>query len=402
MVRTRNYGLGLLAVDYQERIQFDRMRWERMERAQAAVEQAGVELLCLFREENIRYLTSYRTLGMPYTSFGIRGAVLLPRGAQLVFYCFDWEEVERTCPWARDWLPHPFVSTIGIGSVSGAKSWLEDGQARLSRLGITPQRIGVDALTGAMKEALGLVFPQAELVDGQAILAQAQMVKTQDEVRCLENSGAITLAGLQAAREALRPGSRECEVQAAAYQAMTALGAEWTWGPGTVCSFTAPFRGYTSDRLLQGGEPVIVEVGARYAGYYTVVARTWVAGQGTGRRFQELHTRAAQALGAAKEALRPGATTRDVVEAARPWMTGDSLGHGIGISAVELPLLGTFPGGGSTAGEAVPLQPGAVLYLAPYVGEPEVGGVKLGDTVLVTEEGCETLTLYPLEGESWE
>jgi len=74
----------------------------------------------MFREENIRYITWLSHLGMPYMSFGMRGSILLSQSADPIFYCFDWEEIERTTPGHGTGCLIPSCSTWVIGSVSGA------------------------------------------------------------------------------------------------------------------------------------------------------------------------------------------------------------------------------------------------------------------------------------------
>jgi len=259
--------------------------------------------------------------------------------------------------------------------------------------------IAVDILTQGLVEAFQAVFPDAELVDGVRIFQKAVMVKTTDEIRCMDNACIVSLAGMDAAREALRPGVKECEVQAESYRKMVSLGAEATRTPGVVSSETCPFRWYTSDRMIHWGEPVIIDIGAKCVGYHAGVARTFVCGKDGGHvpeGFPGVYQRAYQALEAAKSAIKPGSTSRDVVEAASPYIAHADLGHGIGIMAVEFPLLST-PVGGGVSEQAIRLEPGMVLYLAPYAGERGVGGAKLGDTVLVTEQGYEVLTPYEFE-----
>src|SRR6266700_2213231 len=83
------------------------------------------------------------------------------------------------------------------------------------------------------------------------IRMRAKEIKTQDEILCLKIANAITEAALDRAIERLRPGVKECEVLATAWETMTAMGSEWTQCSNIVCSgpATAPYRRFTSDRI---------------------------------------------------------------------------------------------------------------------------------------------------------
>lgn len=399
MGRIRNYGMGLFVSDFQERIEADRMRRERLARLRQAMMDSGVDVLYLLHEQGVRYGSGWRFSHRTYTSIGTGGLIVPREGTPILYPGIMYDEAQRAMPWAHPMLTETHVSIRGIASFSNAKAWLEDGARRLARQNIQPHLIAVDILTQGLVEAFQTVFPDAELMDGVRIFQKAVMVKTADEIRCIDNACAVSLAGIDAAREALRAGVKECEVQAESYRKMVSLGAEGTRTPGVVSSDTCPFRWYTSDRFIQWGEPVIIDIGAKCIGYHAGVARTYVCGKDGGRipdGFPSVYQRAYRALTAAESAIKPGSTVRDLVEAASPYIAHADLGHGIGIMAVEFPILSTSLGGGASQ-QAIRLEPGMVLYLAPYAGEPGVGGVTLGDTVLVTEQGYEVLTPYEFE-----
>jgi len=109
-------------------------------------------------------------------------------------------------PWIRDnAIEFP---PGGLEFEYGAKEWAEAAKKRLSDLGITPKRIGVDAYSPAMVKAFPQVFPEVEFVDGEAIILKSRMIKTPDEIKCLRQAYAITAAGMESGREFLRTGRR--------------------------------------------------------------------------------------------------------------------------------------------------------------------------------------------------
>jgi Xaa-Pro aminopeptidase len=146
---------------------------------------------------------------------------------------------------------------------------------------------------------------------------------------------------------------------------------------------------------------VIVDIGALYSGYFADFTRTWVAGNVSPTKEQKKVFMAAyQVLEDAIKAIKPGVTTWDVYRAGYEGKTfeegyighGGFLGHGIGIAASEPPYITTF-----AKDNPIVLKPGMVFSIEPYAGKPGVGGVRLEQTVLVTEHGVEILSPYPFE-----
>ncbi|MFC6835710.1 M24 family metallopeptidase [Halomarina ordinaria] len=157
---------------------------------------------------------------------------------------------------------------------------------------------------------------------------------------------------------------------------------------------------------LYADEPVIVDVFPRdkESKYFADMTRTFVKGTPSDevRAWYDLTE---EALEAALAAVEPGATGADVHDAVcdvyeaagEPTLRDDpttetgfihSTGHGVGLDIHERPSLG--PGGGD-------LEPGMVITVEPGLYDPDVGGVRIEDIVVVTEDGYENLTDYPRE-----
>ena len=389
-------GLGLLGVDWEERIDFARMRTERVEKAKQALKAAEVDAVFFFRLENARYLTSLRTHQWPVMAWGT-ASTILPRDHEPILVCQDYNHVQARMPWIRE-------NTIefppgGLEFEYGAKCWADLAKKKLFDLGINPKRIGVDAYSPAMAKVFPQVFSEVELVDGEAIILQARAIKTPEEVKCLRQAYAITAAGMEAGRKFLRPGRKECEVLAECFRAMFYLGSEWTQCANIVCSgpYTVPYRRFTSDRIILPGDFVIIDIGSIFNGYYGDFTRTWICGkdvQPTKEQIQ-IHMECYNALRACEKAIKPGATTWEVSRASGERILGGRLGHGIGVGAMEPPYFGSevlIP-----KERAVVLQPGMVFSVEPYAGKPGIGGVRLEDNFLVTENGCEVLSKFYFE-----
>jgi len=108
------------------------------------------------------------------------------------------------------------------------------------------------------------------------------------------------------------------------------------------------------------------------------------------------HEIAYKALRDVEAAIKPGNTTRDLALAAKGTILGTSLGHGLGISGNEPPLIGTYKGVFSEE-DTVTLEPGMVFSIEPYVGKVGIGGIRLEDNFVVTEDGVECISTYPFE-----
>jgi Xaa-Pro aminopeptidase len=161
---------------------------------------------------------------------------------------------------------------------------------------------------------------------------------------------------------------------------------------------TALHDPHASDRVMQGGDLVLLDLYPVVEGYVADLTRTWVLGDASAT-VRERHAALAGALAAGASALVDGSTGADIDRAVRN-VLADRLGsvagsmrhhtgHGIGILAWERPWLG--------AGSADQIGPGTVVCIEPGVYEPGVGGLRLEGEFLVTDLGVERLDRFPDE-----
>jgi Xaa-Pro aminopeptidase len=175
---------------------------------------------------------------------------------------------------------------------------------------------------------------------------------------------------------------------------MTALGSEWTQCSNIVCSgpYTAPYRRFTSDRVIRKGDLVIIDIGGCFNGYWGDLTRTWVCGDIKPTDAQrELHQKAYDALWESCAAARPGNTTADVFLAADPYVL-DSLGHGSGMAPWEPPYFSPH-----TVDDPQELRPGMQFNLEPYAGVPGIGGFRLENNLVVTDGDPDIYTTFPFD-----
>jgi Xaa-Pro aminopeptidase len=381
--------VGLIPTDWEARFDPQRMRGERLERAKEALANSDADVLFVFRTEDARYLMGYRHHLGPAFILG-NAVVVLARGKEPILWTMDYEHCRLRMPWLHKDQIQPRAN---FREPAAMKRWAEQVEGFVGSL--AGKTIGIDIWDVNLEKAIRDTFANSTFVDGyQSILMRAKEIKTQDEIACLKIANAITEAAMDKAIEFLRPGVRECEVLAVAWHTMTAMGSEWTQCSNIVASgpATAPYRRFTSDRIIRNGDPVIIDIGAGYNGYWGDLTRTWICGTvKPTAEMKEWHQKCYDALFNAGGAIKPGATNADVFAQADPYVL-DSLGHGSGVNPWEAPYFSP-----ASKDSPVVLKPGMAFNLEPYAGKPGVGGFRLENDHIVTDDGVDIYTTYPFD-----
>ncbi|MBT3352032.1 MAG: aminopeptidase P family protein [Nitrospinaceae bacterium] len=379
---------GLMGVDWEERINFDRMRKERLQRAKDALDASDVDALFVFRTEDCRYLTGFRSHLHPTASLGM-AACVLAKGQEPYIFSMDDDHVHARMTWLAS---EQIQKRANLRDISAVKDWAKRVEGLIGNL--DGKKVGVDLWSPSIEKHLKEAFPKTEFVDGYVVLMKAKIIKTQDEIHCLKAATVITEAGMHAALDFLKPGVKECEVLAVAWETMTALGSEWTQCANIVCSgpYTAPYRRLTSDRIIRMGDPVIIDIGGCFNGYWGDFTRTWICGDIMPTPEQiEWHMNSYNAVWDSCEASKVGNTTLDVYKAAEPYVL-DSLGHGSGTNPWELPYFSP-----AAYDDPLDLEEGMTFNLEPYAGKVGIGGFRLENNVVVRKEGPDVYTPYPYD-----
>ncbi len=245
----------------------------------------------------------------------------------------------------------------------------------------------------AWAEALGTdPVAVADLVLG------LRSVKTPAELDRIEAAAAIVDAALVDAIELIRPGTTERVLALAIDDGMRRRGAT---GPAydTIVA-TGPNSALphatAGERELVAGDLLVVDAGALVDGYRSDMTRTFVVGGGSApAEAEDILTVVAAAQRAGVERVAPGREAGEIDLACRSLIDdagygerfGHGTGHGVGLDIHELPAV--------RKGNAAILQPGHVLTVEPGIYIPDLGGVRIEDTVVVTHDGCRVLTRFP-------
>jgi Xaa-Pro aminopeptidase len=398
---SEGYSMWFSLVDWEDTVNFEKLRTDRVNRVREVLRKNNLDGIVTFRGQNVRYLTSFRWLWWP-TDFSDRQAAILTEDGALVLFCpsGDYERANKTMSWMKGNIkpmPSCVDSAVAKMFISG------EFKRSMVEVGLTKGRVGVDASSFVIIDALEKELANVEFVDGEKVMQEAKLIKTSEEIKLMRISCVISDIGIQAAIESSVTGRTECEVQAEAFRAMFARGAETTQCTGIVASgtHTAPLNRMATDKPIRHGDLVLIDLGACFNGYFTEGARTVIVGDANARQ-KEMYRAVYESMEAIVETVRPGATSMEVNDAARLIFKerfGEHgyfgvLGHGIGAAPVEPPLIGDV----STTGTSVfKYEPGMIHSYEPGLFIPEVGGVRLENEILVTEKGCEVLNRLPYD-----
>ncbi len=263
------------------------------------------------------------------------------------------------------------------------------------------RRIGFEAnhLLYGHYEDLQAGLPDATLVSTRDIVEDQRWHKDEAELALLRKAIAISDEAFTRVEQQIRPGMTERQVAHLIENTMIDLGAE---GPafGTIVAAGpngAMAHAIPGDRPIQEGEPIVIDMGARYGGYNSDMTRTLILGT-PDARFREIYNIVLAAKQAAEAAIKAGFSGQAADKLARDVITeagygdrfGHSLGHGIGLEVHEGPRL-------SKISEDT-LPENAVTSCEPGIYLPDWGGVRLEDLILVRPDGAEILSGAPLHG----
>ncbi|MFZ8813825.1 MAG: M24 family metallopeptidase [Thermus aquaticus] len=339
-----------------------------MPEPQALLEPLELDALYITRPENVRYLT-----GFPHPEDA--QVLITPEGA---FLLTDprYPEAER-----ESRIPAKVLKR-------------EEREALFQDL---RGRVGFEAehLPYAALERLRELSP-AEWVPTKGVIERLRLKKSPEEVARIRQAQALAERALERALALLRPGVEEREVALEIEFFLRKEGAEGVAFPPIVASGARgalPHAG-ASEKRLEPGELITLDLGAKVAGYHSDMTRTVALGKPS-PEMRRVYEAVQEALEVALQGLKPGRTGKEVDALAREALGRrgldryfvHSLGHGVGLAVHEGPGLSPYT-------EEV-LEPGMVVTVEPGVYLPGVGGVRIEELVLITEDGIELLSRFP-------
>jgi len=377
-------------------VDLDGLRLGRLARLQRAMCDHDVDVLVLANEPNVRYATGVTAMPVYAMSTFARCAVVPQEGVPILFE--HGNSVHRSKLRAPDVRPmHAWEFYDDPGSQAAV--WADETLAAMRELGARGDRVAVDRL--GTPAFLALLDRGVRPVDSAPVTQQARRVKTSEEIELFDLNAELVMEMLSAFETAIAPGISERELLAVLSDVMVSGGGEYL-ATTTVCSgpHTNPWRAEATDRRLEPGDLVFVDTDTvGIEGCFFCVSRTFPVGDAVNAEQRAIYRESHDWLEAMKSLVRPGVTCAELVVEAPPFperfvaQRYECYFHGIGLEeenpslchpADEQPNPGTV------------LEDGTALVVELYAGE--VGGregVKLGDQVLVTGDGCRVFAPYP-------
>ena len=394
-----------MAVDWEQRIDFAKLRADRLARAKQKLEESDLGALLLFDPNNIRYVTSTH-IGEWARDKNAR-YVLLPRGGDPVLW--DFGSAARHHQLYAPWLP-PESFQAGVTPMRGAMpeaSGIPDvlGQRIAEEMrvrGLEGEKLGID-----MTDMVALAALQragVHVTDGSQVMLAARAIKTTEEIALLDHAAAIVDAVYDEIYRLLRPGVTEQAIVADAQRMLFELGSEQVEAINAVSGDRCnPHPHVFSDRLLRPGDQAFFDVIHSFMGYRTCYYRTFNVG-GVNQSQLDAYKQCREWLDVAIDLVRPGATTDQI---AAVWPSAEELGfpneeacfglqfgHGLGVGLYEAPMISRL----HSFEHPVEIEQGMVFALETYCAAGDgVSAARIEEEVVVTAEGARLLTRFPAD-----
>ena len=396
---------GTMNVDFEERVNFERLRLHRLASARAALERSELGAILCFDMNNIRYITS-TNIG-EWARDKLMRFALLPRGGEPVLWDFGSAAKAHRLhsPWLR-----PNNSRAGMTGLRGAIAPEAGFFARAARevkealgeAGVSDEPLGLDITEMPMVfelQRLGI-----EVRDGQQTMLDAREVKSADEIALLSTAAAMVDGVYQSVYEALKPGIRENEIVALVNEQLYRMGSDDVEGVNAIsgerCS---PHPHIFSDRMIRPGEQAFFDIIHSFNGYRTCYYRTFCVGRATQSQ-RDAYRRAREWMDAAIALVKPGAGTDQI---ARLWPEaatfgfademeafGLQFGHGLGLALHERPIISRL----NSLDQPIELKEGMVFALETYCpADDGHSAARIEEEIVITAEGPQILTLFPAE-----
>jgi len=348
---------------------------------------------------------------------GINATIILSRANVYYFSCFNPME---------DYVTALIVYSDGTSKLIVPRLEFERAKSDVDKLGIdviayskyingkTTVRGGlVDAIVGTLRsvnvESVGVEYNApysiiegikgrlgVKVVDVSKDIANLRIIKDSDEINRIKEATKITEEALRVAQNTIRSGVSECWIAGVVEKAMRDSGAEYYAFPSIVASGyrSALPHAVTSSKVIGEGEPVIVDIGARYHGYCSDLTRTFIV-KPIDSNVKDVYYAVLEAQRVAINSIKPGVKASEIDKTVRSILREygyekffiHSTGHGVGIEVHEPPRI-------SIDSEVI-LKPGMVFTVEPGVYIEGKFGIRIEDIIVVTDTGCKLLSSFP-------
>ncbi|PZX07252.1 Xaa-Pro aminopeptidase [Psychrobacillus insolitus] len=342
----------------------------KLERLREALEETGIDAILITNEFSRRYMTGFT---------GTAGVAIVSKKDAV--FITDFRYTEQAASQVKDFRIVQHTATL-----------MEEVANQVMSMEIKSLGFEKDHVTYASYELYKHVL-QADLVPVSGLVEKIRLKKTEEEITIIKAACRIADEAFEHIVTYIKPGMTELDVSNELEFFMRKLGASSSSFDTIVASGvrSALPHGVATDKVIEIGDFVTLDFGAVYNGYISDTTRTLAVGEPS-EKLKEMYQVVLDAQLLALEKVKPGMTGKEADAIARDYIAskgygeafGHSLGHGIGLEVHEGPGL-------SSRSEIV-LEPGMIITIEPGIYLPNIGGVRIEDDALVTENGLEKLT----------
>ncbi len=393
-----------MTVDYEDRVNPERLRRDRLERATASLERSEFGALLLFDHNNIRYLTGTH-IGEWARDKMARYAIL-PRGSEPILW--DFGSAAASHRLYAPWLPVTSwkAGVTGMRGSMPPSAGMSDVVAQnvadvMKACGVVGLPVGIDILDVPLLKALEK--RSIEVVDGQQAMLAARRIKTIDELALLDRAaGMVDGVYHHIYTQWLRPGVRENDLVGEVSRMLYEMGSDEVEAVNAVsgerCS---PHPHVFSDRMIRPGDTAYFDIIQAYNGYRTCYYRTFSVGWASPGQL-DAYARCREWIDKAIDVIRPGASTADVAAvwpkaeqfgfASEEECFGLQFGHGVGLALWEPPIISRL----HSFEHPEVLEAGMVIAIETFCPSHDgASAARIEEELIVTTSGCEVITRFP-------
>ncbi len=396
---------GHMQVDFEERVDFRRLQAYRLGRTRQAVARSGLGALLLFDQYNIRYVSS-TVIGEWARDKLTRWCLLTGNGEPWVW---DFGSAARHHRLYAPWIPErqSLAGMVGLRGAVSPKTGLFQQAAQeiadiLKAEGVAGMPLGIDVVEPPFLFALQ--DRGVEVRDGQQVMLEARMLKSQDELTLLNMAAAMGDGVYQEIYEALKPGVRENEIVALATKRLYEMGADCVEAINSISGERCnPHPHNFTDRLIRPGDQAFFDIIMSFVGYHTCYYRTFNVGRATPAQITA-YQKAREWMDEAIARIKPGVTTDTIAEAfpkaqeigfeSEMATFGLNFCHGIGLGLHERPIISRL----NAFDDPMAIEAGMLFAVETYCPATDgISAARIEEEVIVTPRGAQIITLFPAE-----
>ncbi|WP_298590604.1 Xaa-Pro peptidase family protein [uncultured Kocuria sp.] len=363
----------------------------RLDRLSTTLREQDIDVYIGTTPENLNYFTGFDPLGLYF----YQHLTFTPGADEPTLLTHKCEkELARIQCWIQD-IRHWQHGDDPIGMTV----------AQLRDLGVRAgSRVGLEMdnwyLKASTYRALVEALPDVEFVDVTVPVLRLRTIKSPAEINRMRKAAEFSDIGFRAAIDTLRPGVREVDLLAAVQSAMTTAGSEYPTLPFIIGAGprSGLFHGVPTERVVEKGDPVMLEITGSHGRYNSNIVRTVVAGEAS-PMLKELWKIANDAFWIPFEQVRPGTPVSELDrlsrEARRAYADYIPARAGFGMGLAYPPVWAGRPD--VLVGNDEVLEPGMIFSLEPSVAQYHGTTVIFGYNILVTSTGAEILQQTPAE-----